>query len=146
MRRADLEWIELLASRLAEAGVPSLVSTFPTPEASAHEGSLDSPERATGQHYLFVRYSDGSTARKVDRQVLLERVPEMDGVPDAARCDLDTCPLCGARWPRDVAECPSCALAFPWTTGTAPEAGSRVGLGGDEEPLPADACAVEPQR
>lgn len=117
LRTADLEWIDLLASRLDEEGIPSLVSTLPTPEASAHQESLESPERGRGRHYLFVRSSDASAAMKVDRQVLMEMVPEMDGVPDVARSDPETCPSCGARRPRGTAECPSCGLGFELADG-----------------------------
>lgn len=112
LRAAELDWIELLAARLAENGVPSLVHTLPTPDATAHEESLESPELAYRQHYLFVRPGDGETASRVDRQVLEERVPESDGLRPASELDLDTCPSCGASWPRDLAECPSCGLAF----------------------------------
>ena len=112
LRTAELEWIELLASRLAENGVPSLVHTLPKPDAVAHERSLESPELARGRHHLFVKPSDVETAVRVDREVLEELVPETNGLQDANEFDLDICPSCGASWPRNLSECPSCGLAF----------------------------------
>ncbi len=112
VRADELGLIEALASRLVERGIRSLVHTSPTPDAAAHEESLAANELGRYRHFLFVRREDLGAAVEVDREVLLEEVPELAAAGDFTQPDLFTCPSCGSRWPEGTPECPGCGLGF----------------------------------
>jgi predicted amidophosphoribosyltransferase len=96
-------WIETLAERLAEAGIPSRVELF----------AGDRPAtRGAAPCALFVRPEDAERAGAIDAELLRAQIPDLpEGVGSAWR-EAEACPACGSALDPDASECAGCGLAF----------------------------------
>jgi predicted amidophosphoribosyltransferase len=97
-------WIELLAERLAEAGIPSRVELLTT----------DRPARrgAPAPCALFVRPEDLERARGIDAELLRAQLPDLPDGVDAGWSEAEACPACGTALDAEASECAGCGLAF----------------------------------
>lgn len=100
VRSAQLDWIHALAERLAELGIPRQVNPI-------------DQRRATDSTWgLYVRPSDLPRAQAVDREVMLELMPDLPEDFDPSALDTSQCPACGEPVGEGSSECPGCGLAL----------------------------------
>jgi hypothetical protein len=100
VRSAQLDWIHALAERLAELGIPRQVNPI-------------DQRRATDSTWgLYVRPSDLARAQVVDREVMLELMPDIPEDFDPSTLDTSRCPACDEPVGEGVGECPGCGLAL----------------------------------
>jgi hypothetical protein len=100
VRSAQLDWIHALAERLAELGIPRQVNPI-------------DQRRATDSTWgLYVRLPDLPRAQAVDREVMLELMPDLPEDFDPSALDTSQCPACGEPVSEGLAECPGCGLAL----------------------------------
>ena len=100
VRSAQLDWIHALAERLAELGIPRQVNPI-------------DQRRATDSTWgLYVRFVDLERAKLVDREVMLELMPDIPEDFDPSTHDTGQCPACGEPAPEGASECASCGLAL----------------------------------
>ena len=100
VRSAQLDWIHALAERLAELGIPRQVNPI-------------DQRRATDSNWgLYVRPADHARALVVDREVMLELMPDIPEDFDPTALDTSQCPACGEPVGEGIGECPGCGLAL----------------------------------
>ncbi|MEX2209068.1 MAG: hypothetical protein WEF50_22855 [Myxococcota bacterium] len=100
VRSAQLDWIHALAERLAELGIPRQVNPI-------------DQRRATDSTWgLYVRPSDLPRAQAVDREVMLELMPDLPEDFDPSALDTSQCPACGDSVAEGSSECAGCGLAL----------------------------------
>ncbi len=100
VRSAQLDWIHALAERLAEAGIPRQVNAL-------------GERRATDSTWgLYVRPADLARALSVDRDVMLELMPDIPADFDPSTLDTSRCPACFEPLSEGIGECPACGLAL----------------------------------
>jgi len=100
VRSAQLDWIHALAERLTEAGIPRQVNPL-------------TERRATDSTWgLYVRPADLARAKEIDREVMLEVMPDIPEDFDPSTHDTGQCPACGEPTPEGASECASCGLAL----------------------------------
>jgi predicted amidophosphoribosyltransferase len=97
-------WIEMLAERLAAAGIPSRVELL----------AADRPARrgAPAPCALFVRPEDVERARAIDTELLRAQLPDLPDDASAGWSEAEACPACGTPVEADASECAGCGLAF----------------------------------
>jgi hypothetical protein len=100
VRSAQLDWIHALAERLAELGIPRQVN--PIDERRATDSTWG----------LYVRLADLERAKLVDRDVMLELMPDIPEDFDPSASDTSRCPACDEPVGEGVGECPGCGLAL----------------------------------
>ena len=100
VRSAQLDWIHALAERLAELGILRQVNPI-------------DQRRATDSTWgLYVRFVDLERAKLVDREVMLELMPDIPEDFDPSTLDTSRCPACDEPVGEGVGECPGCGLAL----------------------------------
>jgi len=100
LRSAQLDWIHALAERLTDLGIPRQVNPI-------------DQRRATDSVWgLYVRPSDLARAQIVDRDVMLELMPDLPEDFDPSALDSGQCPACGDPVSDGLGECPGCGLAL----------------------------------
>ena len=97
-------WIEVLAERLAEAGIPSRVELV----ASDRPATRGAPAPCA----LFVRAEDVERARGIDTELLRTQVPDLPDDVSPEWREAEACPACGAALEAEASECAGCGLAF----------------------------------
>lgn len=97
-------WIEMLAERLADAGIPSRVELL----------SADRPagRGAPAPCALFVRPEDLERARAIDLELLRTQLPDLPDHVSAEWSEAEACPACGTALEAEASECSGCGLAF----------------------------------
>jgi len=107
LRNAEVRWIEGLAERLAEEGIPSRVE-LPDQDDRRVQGRGMGAVRCT----LYVRGEDAEAAARVDAEFARTQVPDLPAEVVESSADGESCPGCGAAVAPDAQECPECGLAF----------------------------------
>jgi predicted amidophosphoribosyltransferase len=97
-------WIETLAVRLAEQGIPSRVELV----ASDRPATRGAPAPCA----LFVRPEDAERARAIDAELLRSQLPDLPEDVSSEWSEAEACPACGAALEPEAAECAGCGLAF----------------------------------
>jgi len=100
VRSAQLDWIHALAERLAELGIPRQVN--PIDERRATDSTWG----------LYVRPTDHARALVVDREVMIELMPDIPEDFDPSALDTSQCPACGEPVAEGSSECAGCGLAL----------------------------------
>lgn len=97
-------WLESLAERLGEAGIPSRVELLAT-ERAATRG-------APAPCALFVRREDAERARAIDAELLRAQLPDLPEDASPEWREAEACPACGTPIEAEASECRECGLAF----------------------------------
>ena len=100
VRSAQLDWIHALAERLAELGIPR------------HVNPIDQRRATDSTWGLYVRPADLARAQVVDRDVMLELMPDVPEDFDPTTHDTSQCPACGEPVVEGATECAECGLAL----------------------------------
>ncbi len=100
VRSAQLDWIHTLAERLAERGIPR------------HVNPIDQRRATDSTWGLYVRVADHARAQVVDREVMLELMPDVPDDFDPSTHDASQCPACGEAVVEGASECAECGLAL----------------------------------
>ena len=100
VRSAQLDWIHTLAERLAELGIPR------------HVNPIDERRATDSTWGLYVRPADHARALVIDREVMLELMPDVPEDFDPNAMDTSQCPACGDPVAEGASECAGCGLAL----------------------------------
>ena len=115
MRAGDTWHVRELAEVLQDAGISCRIDSF-RPDEPLVGGLLGAPgataPREVTRLGVYVLPADEVEARRLERDLLLERMP---GADDAAphEHDAEGCPACGTPLPPTAESCTECGLEFP---------------------------------
>ena len=104
LRSGDLHWIDALAERLQQKGIPFQLDIDETEYNSYHH---------THRVDLYVSPDFLEQAKEIDTAFYFEQVP--DAHPEQIQISEDTshCPACGYFLDTGTPICPDCGLEFP---------------------------------
>jgi hypothetical protein len=100
VRSATFDWINALAAKLQEEGVPHRV------EAIGERRATD------GLWGVFVPKEELELAKEIDREVMLELFPDLPDDYDGTGQDAGRCPACHEPVAEGATTCAGCGLAL----------------------------------
>jgi hypothetical protein len=100
VRSATFDWVNVLAAKLEEEGVPHRV------EAIGERRATD------GVWGVFVPKQELELAKEIDREVMLELFPDLPDDFEGVSQDPGRCPACQEPVTEGSATCASCGLAL----------------------------------
>ena len=100
LRSATFDWVNALATRLDEEGVPHRVAAI---------GERRSTDGVWG---VFVPKEELEFAQEIDREVMLELFPDLPENFEGQSTDAGHCPACQEPVTEGASSCASCGLAL----------------------------------
>lgn len=101
LRSATFDWVNALAAKLEEEGVPHQVV------------AIGERRAADGLWGVFVPKQELELAKEIDREVMLELFPDLpDDYQGVTAADAGRCPACQEPVTEGAATCASCGLAL----------------------------------